>query len=126
VPGAAVVGRVESDDEGRVRAGDRAGPLLCSLDEVAGDAGGRVEGAAVEAGEEGLGDVARGSDHGGRGRHLDEAGALAADGVDHAGEGGAGDGAGVDVGLERGDGAGHGAGDVVEAGAVDQGRRPSH
>jgi hypothetical protein len=96
------------------------------LDEVAGDAGGRVEGAAVEAGEEGLGDVVGSSDDGRRGRDLDEAGALAADGVDHARECGAGDGAGVDVGLERRDAAGHGAGNVVEAGTVDEGRGPAH
>ena len=41
----------------RVLAGDRARPLLGAWHELAGDADGRVERAAVEAGEERLGDV---------------------------------------------------------------------
>ena len=59
-------------------------------------------------------DVVAGA-HDGRCRgHLDAAGAVATDGVDHAGEGGARDGTGVDARIERGDAAGHGVDHVGE------------
>ena len=112
--------------ERRVLARDRARPLLERDDELAGDAGRRVERAAVETGEEGLGDVVAGAHDGRRRGHLDAARAVAADGVDHAGERGAGDGAGVDARVERGDAAGHGVDDVGEAVGVDERGRPAH
>ena len=52
--------------------------------------------------------------------------AVAADGVDHAGERGPGDGAGVDARIEGGDAAGHGIDDVGEAVGVDERGRPAH
>ena len=87
---------------------------------------GRVEGAAVEAGEERFGDVVAGAHDGRRRGHLDAARAVAADGVDHAGERGAGDGAGVDARIEGGDAAGHGVDDVGEPIGIDQRGRPAH
>ena len=111
---------------GGVLARDRTRPLLGARHELAGDAHRRVERAAVEPGEERLGDVVAGAHDGRRRGHLDAARAVAADGVDHAGERGAGDGAGVDARVEGGDAAGHGVDHVGEAVGVDQRRRPAH
>jgi hypothetical protein len=126
VPHAGVVGRVEAHDERRVLTSDRARPRFRARHELTGDARGRVERTAVEPGEERFGDVVAGAHDGRRCRHLDPACAVAPDGVDHAGERGAGDGAGVDARVERGDAAGHGFDDVRETVGIDERGRPAH
>ena len=74
VPGAALVGGVELHDEADdVLRGDGLGPPLEVADQLAAEPGGRVELAAVEAAEEGLGDVGAGAGAGRRRRHLDRA-----------------------------------------------------
>ena len=127
VPHAGAVGRIEAHDQRRVLARDRTRPLLGARARARPRrACGCVERAAVEAGEERFGDVVAGAHDGRRRGHLDAARAVAADGVDHAGERGAGDGTRVDAGIERGDTAGHGVDDVGEPFGIDQRGRPAH
>ena len=126
VPHAGAVGRVEPHDERGVLARDRARPAFGAGHQLAGDTHRRVERAAVEPGEERLGDVVAGAHDGRRGGHLDAARAVAPDGVDHAGERGPGDRAGVDARIEGGDAAGHGVDHVGQAVGIDQRGRPAH
>ena len=125
VPGAALVGRVELDDERDVRGAlDRPRPLLEPVDELARGPQRRVEDAAVEPGEDRLGDVGLRAHVGRRCGHLDAAGAVAADRVDHPGERGAGERTGVDARIDRSDAPGHLTRHLVQAARLDQRGRP--
>ena len=102
VPRVAVVGRVELHDQrARARSVTERAQRSSRVDELAGDAHRRVERAAVEAGEERLGDVVGGAHVRRRRGHLDPARAVAADRVDHAGERRAGQRPRVDARIER-------------------------
>ena len=114
MPRVAAVGRIEPHDQPFALAGDRARPLLDPRRDLARDAHGRVERAAVEAGDDGLGDVGDRADARRRSRQLEPARAVAADRVDHAGERRADQRPGVDLGIERAHDAGHALGETRE------------
>ena len=85
MPGVGGVGRIETHDQPRVLTRHRAAPTFDPRRDLTAESQGRVEGTAVEAREERLGDVRRGADAGRRCGNR-AARAFAADGVDHAGE----------------------------------------
>ena len=118
--------RIEPDDQRRVLPRHRAGPVLCPRHELAGNAHRRIEGAAVESGEERLGDVGCRADDGRRRGHFDQTGAPPTDRVDHAGERRARQRPGIDTRVESKDAARHVAGHPGETARVDEGRDPAH
>ncbi len=124
-PGVALVGRVELHDQGGpVGVDDRLGPALEALGHLGPGGHGCGEGGAVEPGDHRLGHV-HGVAGGGRGRlQLQEGRGLGHDGVDRGGQHAVGDGAGVGV-AQGDDRAGHGLGQRLDLGLVDQGGHPA-
>ena len=120
------VGRIESNDQRRVFTGDRAHPAFGACRDLGAEPRRRVERTAVESGQERLGDVGRGSDPRRRRGDLDAARAVAADGVDHPGEGRSGERAGVHARIQREHRSGHHDRHRLEPFRVDERRRPSH
>ena len=125
VPGTAVVGRVELDDERDVRGAlDRPRPLLEPAAQLARGPQRGLEDAAIEAGEDRLGDVrVRAQLRWGCG-HLDPLGGVDAEGVHGVADHRFGDRPGVTATVQQSDRAGHRPGQGRQRTGIEQGRRP--
>ena len=106
--------------------GHRTTPAFDASRDLTAEADGRVERAAVEPGEEGLGNIRGGTDTWRRRGHFEPARTVAADRIDHARERGARERAGVDLRIQGQHGPRHHRHHRREPSRLDQRGCPAH